>query len=143
MLFLSIPTHKHTQVHIILGIGNFSNVDLIKSGTLNEGTMANVATSPNDPLFINHHTMIDSIFEQWLQQNPNGAYGGPKNDPKFARHSANDCIVPFIPVYTHMDMFKSAENFGYAYDFISASATTGPITSSTTPTATDSFKGIL
>ena len=155
-LFLNIHMHSHTQVHIILGIGNFSNVDLIKSGTLNDGTMGDVAASPNDPVFINHHTMVDSIFEQWLQQNPNGVYGGPKNDPKFAGHSANDCIVPFIPVYTHMDMFKPAENFGYVYDFISSSPTTGPITPSVGPTtpstpspsigptnATDSFKGML
>ena len=116
-------------MHIILGIGNFSNVDLIKSGTLNEGTMGDVAASPNDPVFINHHTMIDSIFEQWLQQYPNGKYGGPMMEPKFAGHSANDCIVPFIPVYTHMDMFKPAKDFGYSYDFISSSST-------------DSFKGI-
>ena len=75
-------THTHTQVHIILGIGNFSNLNLIKSGALNEGTMGNVAASPNDPVFINHHTMIDSIFEQWLQQYPNGKYGGPMNGTK-------------------------------------------------------------
>ena len=97
---------------IILGIGNFSNVDLIKSDTLDEDTIANVAASPNNPVFTNYHTMIDSIFEQWLQQNPNG---GPKNDPKFAGHSANGCIVPFIPVCTHMEMFKPVENFGYSY----------------------------
>ena len=117
--------------------------------------MGNVAASPNDPVFINHHTMIDSIFEQWLQQYPNGEYGGPKNDPKFAGHSANDCIVPFIPVYTHMDMFQKAENFGYAYDYIKSpnTPTTGPTTGSTpstgsttpstgsTTATTDSSKG--
>ena len=129
-------THTHTQVHIILGIGNFSNLNLIKSGALNEGTMGNVAASPNDPVFINHHTMIDSIFEQWLQQYPNGKYGGPMMEPKFAGHSANDCIVPFIPVYTHMNMFKPAEDFGYTYDFLTSS-TTGPTTN-----ATGSFKGM-
>ena len=100
--------------------------------------MANVAASPNDPVFINHHTMIESIFEQWLQQHPNGEYGGPNNDVKFAGHSANNCIVPFILVYTHMDMFKPAEDFGYAYDFLTSSPTTGPTTA-----ATDSFKSIL
>ena len=119
------------------------------SNPIQEGTMANVAASPNDPVFFNHHTMVDSIFEQWLQQYPNGKYGGPKNDPKFAGHSNNDCIVPFIPVYTHMEMFKQAENFGYAYDFISSPPTTRPTTPITSspsigPTnATDSFKGML
>ena len=87
------------------------------SNPIKEGTMANVAASPNDPVFFNHHTMVDSIFEQWLQQHPNGEYGGPNNDVKFAGHSDNDCIVPFIPVYTHMDMFKWAEYYGYSYDF--------------------------
>ena len=114
-------------------MGNFSNEDLIKSGTLNEGTMGNVAASPNDPVFINHHTMIDSIFEQWLQQYPNSEYDGPDNDLKFAGHSDNDCIVPFIPVYTHMDMFNLAEDFGYSYDYIKSSntPTTGPTTANT------------
>ena len=98
--------------------------------------MGNVAASPNDPVFINHHTMIDSIFEQWLQQYPNGVYGGPKNDSKFAGHSASDCIVPFIPVYRHMDMFQEAENFGYAYDYIKSpnTPTIGPTTASTPST---------
>lgn len=72
--------------------------------------------SPNDPVFINHHTMVDYIFEQWLQKYPNGVYGGPSNDRKFAGHSSVDCIVPFMPLYTHMDMFKPAEDFGYSYD---------------------------
>ena len=85
--------------------------------------MGDVAASPNDPVFINHHTMVDYIFEKWLQKYQQnwlrlivfGKYDGPKNDPKFAGHSDNDCIVPFIPVYTHKDMFKQAENFGYSY----------------------------
>ena len=104
------------------------------SNPIQEGTMANVAASPNDPVFFNHHTMVDSIFEQWLQRHPNGEYGGPKNDSKFAGHSANDCIVPFIPVYKHVDIFKPAENFGYIYDFLSSSTSTGSTTPSIGPT---------
>ena len=105
--------------------------------------MGNVAASPNDPVFINHHTMIDSIFEQWLQQYPNGVYGGPKNDSKFAGHSANDCIVPFIPVYRHMDMFQEAENFGYAYDYIISpnTPTIGPTPSTGSTTASTPSTG--
>ena len=30
-------------------------------------------------------------------------------------HRGNDYIVPFIPLYTHEDMFKTADNFGYKY----------------------------
>ena len=54
--------HTYTQVHIIVGIGDFMS-DLVKNES---GVMADVAASPNDPIFINHHTMIDCILEEWL-----------------------------------------------------------------------------
>ena len=34
------------------------------------GTMSDVDRSANDPVFILHHTYIDSLFEKWLL-NPN------------------------------------------------------------------------
>ena len=105
----------HTQVHIILGLGTVDNLN--GPDPVISGTMVDIA-SPNDPVFINHHTMVDSIFEQWLRRYPDGEYGGPSNDRKFAGHSSGDCIVPFMPLYTHMDMFKRAEDFGYSYDFL-------------------------
>ena len=37
------------------------------------GVMADVAASPNDPIFINHHAMIDCIFEEWLKFNSQSA----------------------------------------------------------------------
>ena len=55
-------TCTYTQVHIIVGIGDFMS-DLVKNES---GVMADVAASPNDPIFINHHTMIDCILEEWL-----------------------------------------------------------------------------
>ena len=77
--------------------------------------MADVAASANDPIFLNHHAMVDCIFEAWLQKNPNAQYP-VSNDinniiPK--GHRYNDYIVPFFPLYTHGDMFSTAENFGY------------------------------
>ena len=78
--------------------------------------MSDVAASPNDPVFINHHTMIDCLFEQWLQKYPNKAYVGPVHEEIFAGHSSKDCIVPFIPLFTHQEMFKTADNFGYSCD---------------------------
>ena len=119
------------QVHIILGIGSFHYAEQQHEGesgwkgtmgesgwksTMGEswkGTMADVAASPNDPVFINHHTMIDCVFEKWLQNHPSAMYVGPTNDPKFAGHGPTDCIVPFIPLYTHEDMFQTASNLGY------------------------------
>ena len=76
--------------------------------------MADVAASPNDPIFINHHTMIDYILEMWLQMHKeNSDY--PTSDEIHAGHKANDYIVPLIPLYTHSQMFKTADNFGYEY----------------------------
>ena len=72
--------------------------------------MSCVAASPNDPIFINHHANIDCILEQWLWEN-NNSYPNSKEIRR--GHRGGDYIVPFIPVYTHKDMFKTADNFGY------------------------------
>ena len=75
-----------------------------------QGAMSCVAASPNDPIFINHHAQIDCILEQWLWENPN-TY--PQCYKIREGHRETDYIVPFIPLYTHKDMFKTADNFGY------------------------------
>ena len=75
------------------------------------GVMEDVAASPNDPVFVNHHTMIDCILEEWLQKNSDAKYpttGGAEG------HGADDYIVPLIPLYTHKDMLETADHFGYS-----------------------------
>ena len=101
------------QVHIILGIGSLSDIADGSSSFL-VGTMADAAASPNDPIFINHHAMLDYIFEEWLQRQDSPSYEGPTNS-LFPGHAAGDCAVPFIPVYTHSNIFQSADHFGYYY----------------------------
>ena len=78
--------------------------------------MGDVAASANDPIFINHHTMVDCILEEWLQQNNRTAtYPNPTDPGTINRgHHRDDYIVPFIPLFTHEMMFKTAENFGYS-----------------------------
>ena len=101
-----------SQVHLLLGY--------------NGGVMANLAASPNDPLFLNHHTMIDCIFEKWLKRHSTAQY--PENNSEdFIGHRVNDCIVPFFPVYTHMDMFRGADTFGYACDLPNISEESSPV----------------
>jgi tyrosinase len=73
--------------------------------------MANVAASANDPIFLNHHAMVDCIFEEWLQKNPSAQY--PVSNEIRKGHRSHDYIVPFFPLYTHRDMFHTAEKFGY------------------------------
>ena len=80
--------------------------------------MGDVPIASNDPVFINHHTMIDCIFEQWLRNHPlpNRKYPAQLR-PEFAGHAAGDCIVPFIPVYSHSYFFnRISDDFGYNCD---------------------------
>ena len=96
-------------MHIILGLGYFGS-DAQKNKSIS-GMMADVAASANDPIFLNHHAMVDCIFETWLQKNPNVQYPMSSKIPK--GHRYDDYIVPFFPLYKHSDMFTAAENFGY------------------------------
>jgi hypothetical protein len=98
------------QVHLILGLGHFqSGVNPNR-----EGVMGDVAASPNDPVFINHHTMIDCILEKWLLRNRSATY--PNSNEITKGHRANDYIVPFFPLKKHRDVFMTADNFGYSCD---------------------------
>ena len=92
------------QVHILLGIGNLVNNDLSFS---QKGVMA------DDPIFFNHHTMIDCIMEEWLESN-NKEY--PTSSTINEGHRKYDYLVPFITIYTHNDMLQSSERFGYKCD---------------------------
>ena len=109
------------QVHIILGIGKLRG-DLPPSNL--SGVMADVAASPNDPVFISHHAMVDCIFEEWLKRNPDATYpdGVSTNG-----HQGSDFIVPFFPIFQHNDMFKVADNFGYSCDLDSSSPMLKPL----------------
>ena len=90
--------------------------------------MGDVAASPNDPIFINHHARIDCILEEWLQKNK-GKPNYPISGEIHEGHRVNDYIVPFIPLYTHGQMFKTAENFGYRCARVGGSGlrTSGPV----------------
>ena len=92
------------------------------------GTMGNVAGSPNDPLFFNHHTMIDCLLERWLERQPTLNYPELPNQQKsaFAGHGPGDCLVPFIPLYTNNDMFKLSTEFGYTCDLTFQEPATSP-----------------
>lgn len=81
--------------------------------------MGNVDAASNDPIFLNHHCFVDSIFEDWLQK-----YGDaveqykPDNSAAemYKGHRLGDYIVPFIPLHTHEEMFKTANSLGYTYE---------------------------
>ena len=96
-----------------------------------QGVMSCVAASPNDPIFINHHAKIDFILEEWLEKNKcNFSY--PQAGNIREGHRGTDYIVPFIPLYTHKDMFQCANNFGYKYSATGDETSDWPTTGSTT-----------
>ena len=78
--------------------------------------MTDVAASPNDPIFLNHHAMVDCILEEWLQKHPKPTY--PNSDKQPSYHQPDAYIVPFFPLMRHRDVFKTADNFGYSCKII-------------------------
>ena len=106
-----------------------------------KGVMEDVAASPNDPIFINHHAMIDCIFEEWLKINSQSAdpQTYPSNSEIRSGHKAEDYIVPIIPLYKHEQMFKTADNFGYSCNLsmINVTNTPNPTDKPDTPNPTD------
>lgn len=83
--------------------------------------MEDITIAANDPIFLNHHSMVDSILEKWIKKHSKTAY--PTNIPAelngtlFIGHRAEDYIVPFYPLFTHTDMFKEAFELGYQYEY--------------------------
>ena len=89
------------------------------------GVMACVAASPNDPIFINHHIMLDCVFEAWLQRNKD-CLSYPRSSEIREGHKADNYMVPFIPLYMQKDMLKTADNFGYSCFLPNIDADTSP-----------------
>jgi len=81
------------------------------------GQIGDVVGSPNDPVFIIHHTMIDCVFDEWLIRHPDEEYPDVPLTFTTRGHQANSYMIPFFPLYTNADMFKPAgNNFGYYCD---------------------------
>ena len=96
----------------MLGIGDLtSNLNFSE-----KGAMADVAASPNDPIFINHHTMIDCIMEEWINMNTSDVSYPSNLSITFEGHRENDYIVPFIPLQNHDEMLQTSLIFGYKCD---------------------------
>ena len=102
--------------------------------------MSCVAASPNDPIFFNHHGKIDFILEEWLVKNKD-RLSYPSSDKIRKGYRGTDYIVPFIPLFTHEDMFKTADNFGYEYLESGGGSTDEPDTDGT-PTTEEGETGL-
>ena len=121
--------HTHTH-HIVVGIGDGTGSCCVPCSNRSwchhssalcyrkipfqwTGVIAFVDSSPNDPVFLNHHTMVDCIIEEWLQR-----YGESISYPHSSGiregHRAWDYTMPFIELFMQKDMLKTADNFGYS-----------------------------
>ena len=95
----------HNRVHIVLG-----------------GTMGDVPSASNDPIFLLHHSFVDRIFEKWLRKFKKSASVLSQYEAPIG-HNRNDVIVPLFPVYTHEEMFKKSSEFGYEYEDVDSEGT--------------------
>ena len=95
----------HKDVHIVLG-----------------GTMGDVPSASNDPIFPLHHSFVDRIFEKWLRKYNKSASVLSQYDAPTG-HNRYGVIVPMFPVYIHEQMFKKSFEFGYEYEDVDSEGT--------------------
>ena len=84
--------------------------------------MGDVPSASNDPLFHLHHSFIDRIFEKWLRKFDRDASVLSEFDAPIG-HNKHGVIVPLFPVYTHQDMFRKSDDFGYDYEDVDMNGT--------------------
>ena len=101
---------KIPQLHFIAGVGDLNSLLLVP--LIQQGHIEDVAASPNDPLFIVHHLMIDCVLEEYLRKYPDTEY--PTDPLVRDGHRADDYSRGFFPLYTNKELFVAGENFGYS-----------------------------
>ncbi|CAH8846703.1 unnamed protein product [Trichobilharzia szidati] len=79
------------------------------------GSWFDVSTSPNDPLFLLHHTFVDKLFELWYRKYRPSLDQYPKRGCP-PGHNAYSPIVPFFPVIENIAYFIDSRSLGYDYD---------------------------
>jgi len=76
----------------------------------NAGDVADVYTSPADPLFFSHHANLDRLFMRWreeigeeliTEENPCGDFYGSQRQPQPPGHNLHDIIQPLLYTFTN------------------------------------------
>ncbi|XP_023688036.2 tyrosinase-like [Paramormyrops kingsleyae] len=78
------------------------------------GSMSSVQGSANDPIFLLHHTFVDSIYERWLRKHQPSRGQYPEANAPIG-HNGAYFMVPFLPLYRNRDFFISSKELGYEY----------------------------
>ncbi|XP_071589450.1 tyrosinase [Heliangelus exortis] len=81
------------------------------------GSMSKVEGSANDPIFVLHHTFVDSIFERWLRRHRPMLEVYPVANAPIG-HNRESYMVPFIPLYRNGEFFKPSRELGYDYEYL-------------------------
>lgn len=76
-----------------------------------QGLMYDFGSSPNDPLFILHHLMVDCILGEWKRRHPDTPY--PTSPSIRDGHRKDDYLRTLLPLVTNNEAFADPENFGY------------------------------
>ncbi|XP_035667639.1 tyrosinase-like [Branchiostoma floridae] len=91
-----------------------------------DGTMSDVPSAANDPIFFLHHCNVDRLFETWIRRY--GTNDLINNQPETGAspgHSRNEYIVPIFPPYSHATIFKRSTELGYDYQELHEEGTDG------------------
>ncbi|CAL8266330.1 unnamed protein product [Merluccius merluccius] len=97
------------------GFGNSSRMGMHAAlHVFMNGTMSSVQGSANDPIFLLHHTFIDSLYEQWLRRHQPSPSEYPDSGAPIG-HNGEYNMVPFLPLYKNREFFLSSKELGYDY----------------------------
>lgn len=88
------------------------------SGGNGIGSIADLSTSPNDPLFFLHHANVDRWYANWQAQHPNAGYPVAQPIAGLIGQGVDEAMFPFGRPIKH---YLSIENLGYQYDNSNAS----------------------
>ncbi|XP_061608238.1 tyrosinase-like [Phyllopteryx taeniolatus] len=78
------------------------------------GSMSSVQGSANDPIFLLHHSFVDSLYEEWLRRHrPDPSQYPTSNAP--IGHNGEYHMVPFLPLHTNREYFLTSKELGYEY----------------------------
>ena len=96
-----------SQIHFLVGKGSADESYPLEL----RGAIDDIAGSPNDPLFILHHLMMDCLLQEWMKRHRKSEF--PVHPLIRDGHRRDDFIRGFFPLYTNGEVLTRAEEFGY------------------------------
>ncbi|XP_072341516.1 tyrosinase-like [Scyliorhinus torazame] len=79
------------------------------------GSISQVPSASNDPIFMLHHAFIDKIIENYLRADSTHLRSYPTHQRVPLGHRDTDYMVPFLPLNRNIDYFNYTVKFGYTY----------------------------